>query len=132
MASCSSTPGQPRAQHHRHLAGRRGPRVEVGQRGLDRIVHVFGDLVVGEIRQAETPAAAARAHLAPALVLGDHGHRQAHQRAHIGRQRAIGARHHHHVVFTGQSGHHLHHARVFGAGQLLDPAQQLDLGGAVQ
>jgi hypothetical protein len=58
------------------------------------------------------------------LLLGDHGHAQAHQRAHVGGARAVGARHQHHVVFGGQAGHHLHDARVLGARQLLHLLQQ--------
>jgi hypothetical protein len=54
------------------------------------------------------------------LLLGDHGHAQAHQRAHVGGPRAVGARHQHHVVLGGQPGHHLHDTRVLGARQLLD------------
>ena len=91
------------AEHHGHLAGRRGARLQVGQRGLDRVVDVAFDLLVVEIGQAEAPAAAAGAHFAPAVLLGDHRDRQAHQRPHVGRQRAVGARDHHHVAFAGQA-----------------------------
>ena len=65
-------------------------------------------------------------------MFGNHSDRQAHQRPHIGGEHAIGARHHHHVVFHGQARHDLHHARVFGAGQRFDFAQQRDFGRAVE
>ncbi len=124
--------GPARAEHDRHFAGRCGPRFEVRQRGLHRLVDVFGDVFVIEVSQAETSAAAARADFTPAVLLGDHRDRQAHQRPHVGGQRAVGARHQHHVVFAGQPGHHLRHARVARAGELLDLAEQRDLGGAVE
>ena len=65
-------------------------------------------------------------------MLDDDRQRQAHQRAHIGSQGAIGTRHHDHIVFTGQTSHDLHHARVFGAGLLFQTLEQLHFGGAVQ
>ena len=65
-------------------------------------------------------------------MFGNHGDRQAHQGAHVGSQRAVGAGNQHHVVFHGQAGHDLCHARVFGAGQAFYLAQKRDLGGAVQ
>jgi hypothetical protein len=124
--------GPARAEHHGHLARGRGARLEVGQRRLDGMVDVLGDLLVVEVGQAEASTAAARAHLAAAVLLGDDGDRQPHQRPHVGRQRAIGARHQHHVVLAREAGHDLRHARVARAGQLLDLLEQLHLGGAVE
>ena len=84
-----------------------------------------------EIGQTEAPAPASRAHLAAAVLLGDDGDRQAHQRAHVGGHQPIGTRHQHHVVLAGQARHDLHHARVLGAGTLLGALQQAHLVGAV-
>ena len=121
-----------RAQHHGHFARGCGARVEVDQRRAHGVVHVFGDLGIVKIREAKAPAAAGRAHLAAAVLLNNHGDRQTHQRAHIGCQRAIGARHQHHVVLTGQPRHDLGHTGVLGAGKLVNLGQQLDLGRAVE
>jgi hypothetical protein len=88
--------------------------------------------LVGEIGQAEAPSAPARADLAPSVALGDDGQRQAHQRPHIGRQQAVGARDQHRLVLGGQPGHHLHHGRVLGARHALDALQQGHLGAAVE
>ncbi len=120
------------AEHHGHFTGRRRTRLQIGQRGFHRLIHVLRNDGFVKIGQAETPAATGRPDFAPALLFGDDGHTQPHERAHIGRQRAIGARHHHHIVFTGQPGHDLRHARIFGPGQLFHFLQQLDLGRAVE
>ena len=99
-------------------------------------VDVFVDAFIVKIGQAEAPAATGRthftAHLACDGFLGNDGDAQSHQRAHIRRQRAVGARHHHHVVFAGQTGHDLGHAYILGTGELFDFFKQLDLGRAVQ
>ena len=124
--------GPARAQYHGHLAGWRRPGHQVGQGGLHRFVDIAADAGVVKISQAEAATAAGRAHLASAFLLGNHRHRQAHQRAHISGQRAVGTGHQHHVVLAGQTGHHLHHARVFAPRELLNPPQQRHLGGAVQ
>ena len=42
-----------RAQHHRHLAGGHRARLEVGQCGIHRLVHVGGELSILEIAQAD-------------------------------------------------------------------------------
>ena len=124
------------AEHHAHLAGRGGPGFEIGQRSLDRVIHIGIDLGFIKISQAEAAATAARADL-PAghtgdFLLGNHRHAQAHQRPHIGCQCAVSTRHQHHVVFAGQAGHDLHNTRVLGLGEFFNPLQQLDFGGAVQ
>ena len=125
-------PGQPGPKHHGHFAGRCRARLQVGQRRMHGLIHILFNLRIVKIGQTKTATATGRAHFTAALLLGNHRHTQAHQRAHIGRQRAIGARHQHHVVFAGQTRHDLRHARVFGTGQLLHLFQQLDFGGAVQ
>ena len=112
MASCSRMPGQPGPSTTVISPAGAGPRIEVGERRLDGLVDVFCDVRVVEVGQAEAAAAAAEPIFAPAVLLGDHGDRQPHQRPHVGRQRAVGARHQHHVVFARQAGHDLRHARV--------------------
>ena len=120
------------AKHHGHFACRRGARLQVGEGRAHGFVHILRDLLIAEIGQAKTATAAGRAHLTPALLLGDHGDGKTHQRPHVGSQRAIGAGDQHHVVLAGQAGHDLDDTRVLGAGQGFDLAQQLDLGRAVQ
>ncbi len=120
------------AEHHAHLARRRGARFEVDQRGVHRLIDIFRDEGVVEVAQAIAPAAARRAGFAPSVLLDDHVHAQAHQRAHVGGQQTVGAQHQHHVVFAAQAGHDLHHARVFGARQPVHLLQQRHLGVGVE
>ena len=123
--------GPARAEHHSHLARWRWPGHQVGQGRLHRFIDIAADAGIVKVSQAEAATATGRAHLAPAFLLGNHRHRQAHQRAHISGQRAVGTGHQHHVVLAGQTGHHLHHARVFAPRELLNPPQKRHLGGAV-
>ena len=111
------------AKNHGHDASRSGTGFKVDERRLHGFAHIFLDLRIAEIGQAKAATTAGRAHLAAALLLGNDGDRQADQRAHIGSQRAVSTGHHHHVVFAGQAGHDLHHARILGTGQLLHLAQ---------
>ena len=124
--------GPARAQHHRHLAGRRGPCFEIDHGFVHGAVHVFAQHFVGEHFQADAPASAAMAHFTPAALLGDHGERQAHQRPHIRGQAAVAAGHQHHVVFGAQAGHDLDHARIGRARHALDALEQGDLLGRAQ
>ena len=123
-------------QHHRHLARRRGARVQVGQGGVHGSVYVLLNLRVIKISEAKAATAAARAGFtarhALHRLLGNHRDRQTHQRAHVSGQGAVQARHHHHVILTGQPGHHLHDAGVFGAGHFFNAAQQRHFGRAVE
>ena len=124
--------GPARAQHHGHFTCRRGARIQIGQRGIHSVVHVLADLRIVKIIEPKAATAAARANLAAALLLGNHGHAQAHHWAHVGGKRAVGPRDHHHIVFTGQTSHDLHDARVFGLGEFFHFFQQFDLGCAAQ
>ena len=94
------------------------------------------NLRIIEISQSKAATATARADFttdfAAHRFLGNHCDAQAHQRAHIGGERAVGARDHHHVVFTGQPSHHLHDARIFSFGKFFNFFKQLDLGRAAQ
>ncbi|ABA47973.1 hypothetical protein BURPS1710b_3335 [Burkholderia pseudomallei 1710b] len=124
--------GPARAEHDRHRARGRRARVEVDERGVHRVVDVAREHVVGEVAVVEAAAAAARADLAPAVVLGDHRHRHAHERADVRRERAVAARDEHDVVFAGEPRHHLLDARVAAARHLLDALEQLHLRGRVE
>ena len=124
--------GPARAEHHRHFAGGCRSCLQIGDGRLDRFIHILRDDGLIKIGQTKTAAATGRTHFAPALLLGNHGQGQAHQRSHIGSDGAVSTRHQHHVVFAGQPRHDLRHTRVFGAGLLLHLFQQLDLGRAVE
>ena len=66
-------------------------------------------------------AAAARvAHLAPAARFRDDLDRQPHQRPHVGREHAVGARDQHDFVFAAKVRHHLRDARIGRAAQRLE------------
>ena len=84
------------------------------------------------MRQPEATAATGRSAFTPAFFFHDDVQGQTHQGTHIGGQGAVGTRDQHHVVFAGQTGHDLHHARVFGTRLLLQSFEQIDFGGAVQ
>ena len=110
-------------EHDGHAAGRRGARVEVDHglvHGLARVL--FQDLVA-EVAVVETAAAAAGALLAAAVLFGDDLQRQAHQRAHVGGEMAVGTGDENDFVFGGEARHHLDDARVHGARLLLQPFQ---------
>ena len=95
-------------------------------------MHIGLDHAVVKVGQAKAATAASAADFAAAVLLGNHRHRQADQGSHIGRQSAIGAGHHDHVVFGGQTGHDLHHTRIFGSSDFLYTTEQIHLGRAVQ
>ena len=120
------------AQHHGHLACGRGAGFEVDERGRHGFLHIAFDHGVVKISQAKATTAAGTAHFAAAVLLGDHRQGQTNQRAHIGRQRAIGAGHHDHVVFGGQARHDLHNAGVFSTCDFFHMAQQVHFGRAVE
>ena len=67
-----------------HFTGRRRARFQVGQRGLDRLVHIGFDAGVIKVSEAKAATAAGGTHFAAPVLLGDHGDRQAHQRPHVG------------------------------------------------
>ena len=121
-----------RTEDHRHLTGRRRACIQVGQRRMHGFVHIGLDHRIVEIGQTKTTTAATAAGLTAAALLGNHRHRQADQRAHIGGQRAVGACDQHPGVFGGGASHHRHHARVLGSGEFFDLLQQAHLGRTVQ
>ena len=101
------------AEHHRHRTGGRGHGGEVDERLPRRLAAEFERPVVGDELAQRMPAAhAGEAGLAAAVLLGDHRDVEAHQRAHIGGQRALAVGDEHHLVGHRDRGHHLHDARI--------------------
>ena len=124
--------GPARSQHDGHGAGGRGARFQVHQGRVDGICRILFQHGITEIVIAVTPAATSRARFAAAILLRDHGQRDAHQRADVGRQHAVAAQHQHHVVLAGQARHHLHDSGVFRPRHLFHALEQLHLGRRVQ
>ena len=93
------------------------------------MINITFDLRVAEIVQIETATTTAAALFAAAVLLGDHGYAQAHQRADVGGVAAVETGDIDQIVFAGQPGHHLHDARVGGFGQRFDFLQQRHFGG---
>ena len=91
-----------RPQHHRHRAGRRRPRRQIGHGLVHRLGRVVAQDVVGKIGVVETSAAAGAALFAAAIVLGDDLQRQPDQRTHVRGQHAVGTRDQHDFVFARQ------------------------------
>ena len=124
------------AQHHVHHASGGGLRLQVGQGGVYGFIYIMLQQGIIKIIQPKAPAATAAAcfalHFACQLLLGNDCNAQAHQRAHVSRQRAIEPRHQHHVVLRRYAGHDLLDARVFGARHFLDALKQGNFGGAVK
>ena len=108
------------AQNDSHLAGRRRTGLKIGQRlfdgGIDKPMHQ----IFIEIRQIITPAAARAALLATLALLGNDGNVHAHHRADVGSMFTVQTGDVHHVVFAGQTGHHLHDTRIGSFGQRFD------------
>ncbi|KAG0778685.1 hypothetical protein G6F22_011089 [Rhizopus arrhizus] len=121
--------GPARAEHHRHHAGRRRYRLKVHQRLTQRLKRERFRPAVGEqFRIAIAATATGIAGLAAAVVLDDHLHVQAHQRAHVGAQHAVAAGDQHGIHAAGQADHHLLHARVRGTQIAVQALEHLDLG----
>ncbi len=121
-----------RAERDGHHTRRRRPRFEVHHRLAHRVAREPLQQLVGVERVAETPARALVPLLAAPGLLGDDGDRQMHQRTHVGGDRAVGARHEHHVVFAGEPPDDLLHARIGGARVPLERLEDLHLGAVVE
>ena len=120
------------AQNDGHLAGRRRTGFEIGQRlfhgGINKPMHQ----VFIEIRQIITPATARAALLATFALLGNDGNVHAHHRADVRSVFTVQTGDVHHVVFAGQTGHHLHDTRIGGFGQRFNFVQQRDFGSRIK
>jgi hypothetical protein len=104
-----------RAEHDRHAAGRRRRRVEQHERlahGLARVG--LGLVALQEVFVAGARAAAGAGLLAPAVALDDHRDVHAHERPHVGAERAV-ARGHEHGLVRGREGDD--HVRDRGVGR---------------
>ncbi len=93
---------------------------------MHRLFGITLQYFVAEISVIETSATARRALLAATAAFHDDLQRQAHQRADVGIEQAVAARHQHHIVFSRQAGHHLRHARVERARHAFQLFQQRD------
>src|SRR5690606_12940143 len=120
------------AEHDGHLAGPRGARLEIGQGGVDRGADIAVDDLVGEVVEVEASAAAGMALLAPAILLGDDGQRQAHQRTDVTGDEAVGPGDEDRVVLGGKARHDLANPRVGATGALFDALEQRHLGGGLE
>ena len=96
--------------------------------GIDKPMHQ----VFIEIRQIITPATACAALLATLALLGNDGYVHAHHRADIGSVFTVQTGDVHHVVFAGQTCHHLHDTRIGGFGQRFNFVQQGDFGSRIK
>ena len=120
------------AQNDGHLAGRRRTGLKIGQGLFDGGIDKPTNQVFIEIRQIITPAAARAALLATLALLGNDGNVHAHHRADVGSVFTVQTGDVHHVVFAGQTGHHLHDTRIGGFGQRFNFVQQRDFGGRTE
>jgi len=119
-------------EHYGHLARRCRSAVKVDERGLYRFIDITANQYVIKAVQAKPATTTGRTHFSAALVLGNHGHGEPHQRTHVCCQGAVSAGHQHHVVLARQARHDLHDPWVLGLGQALHFFQQRHLGGTIQ
>jgi hypothetical protein len=115
------------AEHHRHLAGRRGHRGEVDQRLAQRLVDAR--LPVGRIDEPLVGKPAARAMAAgllAAAVANHHGDVEPDQRPDVADANAVRAEDLHRLPFAGDRGHDLAHARVLAPRIGVDLRQERD------
>ncbi len=83
--------GPARAEHDGHVARGRIDRLEIDERDAYRFAReAVGAPVFEQFPESITPAAARAAGFATAVLLGDHLHVDAHERANIRRERAVG------------------------------------------
>ncbi len=117
-----------RPKHHRHAAGGRVHCIQVDQRRTHRLFgESHGAAVIDQLTVPIAATAAGAALFAAPILLGNHLHVQAHQRAHVGGQGAVGGGYQHGIHGGGQAHDHLLHARVAGAGVGVHFAQQRNL-----
>ena len=118
-----------RTQHDRHRPRRRGFRIQIDQRLAHRTFGIAFQYFIGEIAIVVAPATARVPLLAATVLLGNHGEADMHQRPDIRRHHAIASGDHHNIVFAGQAAHHLFHAWIDVAGELLKTLQNAHLVG---
>ena len=99
---------------------------------MDSVVDIRIQHGIVKIGQAKATATAATSNFTTTFLFGNDGDRKANQRTHVGCQCAVCSGHHHNVIFAGQTGHDLHHTRIFSAGQLLHFFKELHFVCTVQ
>ena len=121
-----------RTQDHFHFARRGLARLELHNRLPRRFLgEMFRRAFAGEKLQAHAPAAAARAGLKIAAVLGDGEDIEAHQRLEIRHHPAVRTGDQHVANLVAVSGPHLLDARVVGARGNVRPHHQGKLVGQI-
>ncbi len=120
------------AQHHWHGTGWRVDGFQVDQCLTHSFTHIAKGATLQPVQFEEpvvtkAPAATGTATLAAIALLGDHSHRQTHQRTHIGGQGAVGGGHQHLFVDAADGGHHLIDGGIQTSGELVHLLQQGDL-----
>ena len=118
-----------RADQYGHFARRRSHRRKIGQRLVQRLV----DAAVPGFRQEQIvieppPTDPERAGFAAAIVFDHDRHVEPHERAHVMRDKAVGAHHLDHRPRAGERGRDLHHAGIAGARGGIDLFEQAHLG----
>ena len=99
---------------------------------MHRIVDILIQHGIVKVSQTKAATTTATADFTATFLFGNDCDRKANQRTDIGCQCAVCSGHHDHVIFAGQTGHDLHHTRIFGAGQLLHFFKELHFVCAVQ
>ena len=120
------------AEHHRQHPRRGGDRREVNQRHAHRFFRPgigphFALLRGEEIVIAKTPAAAAAAALAFAVLFHQYADREAHQRTNVRGQSAVGGGHQNQFIDAAQAGRNLLHTLIRRASDFVDPAENIQL-----
>ncbi|MCY1416290.1 hypothetical protein D9M71_317940 [compost metagenome] len=121
-----------RAQHYRQGTGRCRDRFQIHQglaQGLAGIAH---HPLLGEVAVIGTPATALPTAFTTAVLLDDHADVEAHQRAYVGSQAAIGRGNQNAFPDPGHAHADLLNARVQGTGGGIDTLKQLDLFGTAE
>src|SRR5690606_3905031 len=120
--------GPARAEHDRHVAGRRLHRFEVHVRLTDGLAREpLREAVVDDEAVVPAPAAAGIALLATAVLLDDHRDVQPDERADVGREHTVRRADQHELVDAGETADDLDHARVELADIAIEMREQLDL-----
>ena len=116
------------AEHDGHATGRCGYRFEVYECLAHRLARKRVRAPVRkQLAITVTSAATGRTRFAPAALFGDHLDVHAHERAHVGGERAVHRRDEHGVEGRRQAHDHLAHARIERAHEPVDFAQRGDL-----
>src|SRR5689334_15744020 len=118
IASCSSTPGQPGPSTTVMLpaGASTDSRLTSATRTASRAAGV------DELAEAEASAAAGAAGFAAAVLLGDDLHVDAHERPHVGGERAVGRGEQHGFEARGDARDDLLHARIERAAERIELA----------